>query len=330
MSHELGQEQTTLGASSTGEWTAPQETASSAGAPSEELRALTEELAALRREQAKLHQAIFEAAQIQRRLCAPREFTSGELEIAGEIFPVRHLSGDFFKVMELDSALGIVVGDIAGKGLSAGIWMTHLMGLVHGRARVNSDPAAVLAEVNRELCGGYGEPPLTALFFARMDPQRGTITYSNAGLPAPLILGRGRTVVHLDKGGPMLGALREAAFSTGTVTLGPGDTLLAYTDGVTECQNSQDEEFDVKGLTEAAMAANGASASRVLFSTLGTVLDFAEGRSPGDDLTLLVVRRRAEAVAQQARSRARDFSRFAPGQDPAIRSGGSSREGLVS
>src|SRR5206468_11495501 len=65
--------------------------------PAENIQAVKEELDAVRREQAKLQQAIYEAAQVQRRLCAPRELTSGEFEIAGEIFPVRHLSGDFFK-----------------------------------------------------------------------------------------------------------------------------------------------------------------------------------------------------------------------------------------
>src|SRR5690242_2298262 len=80
----------------------------------EKIRALEDELTAMRREQSSMQRSFFEAAQIQRRLCAPRQFQSPELEVAGEIFPVRHLSGDFFKVCELGSALGIIVGDIAG------------------------------------------------------------------------------------------------------------------------------------------------------------------------------------------------------------------------
>src|SRR5882762_6245877 len=78
----------------------------------ESARSLRDELDSVRREHARLQQAIYEAAQIQRRLCAPRELAWGEFEIAGEIFPVRHLSGDFFKVMKLDSTLGLTVGDI--------------------------------------------------------------------------------------------------------------------------------------------------------------------------------------------------------------------------
>jgi len=176
---------------------------------------LTDELNALRREQAKLQQAIFEAAQVQRRLCAARELRWGEFEFAGEIFPVRHLSGDFFKVMELGSALGLTIGDIAGKGLSAGIWQAHLMGLIQRSARTHSSPGDVVAEVNHELCHDQGEPPLTALFFARIDAQKNELAYCNAGLPAPLLLRGNKTLEHLEEGGPVLGAMENATFQPG-------------------------------------------------------------------------------------------------------------------
>src|SRR6267378_6273514 len=140
-----------------------------------DIQSVKQELDAVRLEQAKLQQAIYEAAQIQRKLCAPRELVWGEFEIAGEIFPVRHLSGDFFKVMELDSTLGLTVGDIAGKGLSAGIWQTHLMDLIQRCARTNLPPAEVVAVANRELCRDQNEPPIAALFFARLDPQSGEL-----------------------------------------------------------------------------------------------------------------------------------------------------------
>jgi serine phosphatase RsbU (regulator of sigma subunit) len=306
---------------------------SEAGAAAE-LPALQEELIALRHEHAKLRQAIFEAAQVQRRLCAPRELTWGQFEIAGEIFPVRHLSGDFFKVFKLGAALGIVVGDIAGKGLSAGIWLTHLTSLVQRCAQTHADPGVAVAQVNRELCEGHGEPPLTALFFARLDPERGEIVYCNAGLPGPMVLRRDKSrnaaVSSLDEGGPILGAVREGTFNSASVTLDPGDTLIAYSDGVTECRNSRDEEFDTKRLMEAAVAACGACASKALFATLGAVLDFADGCSPNDDLTLLVVRRCQEKFATQARSRSKDSSTIRSGRTPAMRAGQAGRERLVS
>ncbi|MGB9435785.1 MAG: SpoIIE family protein phosphatase [Candidatus Acidiferrum sp.] len=269
---------------------------------------LSDELNALRRDQAKLQQAIFEAAQVQRRLCAPRELSWDEFEVAGEIFPVRHLSGDFFKVIELGSALGVVLGDIAGKGLSAGIWLPHLMGLVQRAARRHSDPADVVEEVNHELSHDDGAPPLTALFFARIDARANELAYCNAGLPAPLLLRHDQTLERLEEGGPMLGAVKNGVFHTGSFTLNPGDMLVAHSDGVTECRNRQDDEFEMDRLTAAARAVLGVCASKALFSLLGTVLDFADSCSPGDDLTLLVVRRREAIKSEQRRSSAKEFS----------------------
>ena len=264
----------------------------------DELRALKEEVAALRMEQAKLQRGVYEAAQVQRRLCAPRQFASGEFEVSGEIFPVRYLSGDFFKVMNLGTSIGVVVGDIAGKGLSAGIWLPYLISLIHRCAQACSDPAQAVAEANRQLCAGYGEPPLVAMLFARIDLATGEIVYCNAGLPSPLILGLDRDISYLDQGGPMLGALPAASFFAGKAELRPGETLFACSDGVTECLNSRDEEFRLPGLVQAARAIGTApsrSANQTLFSTLGAVLDFADGCSLSDDLTLLVVQRHANA-----------------------------------
>lgn len=258
----------------------------------------TDELNSLRVEHAKLQQAIFEAAQVQRRLCMPREVSWREFEIAGEIFPVRYLSGDFFKVMQFRSGPALALGDIAGKGLSAGIWQTHVMGLLHRAARRNVDPGRVLAEVNRNLCRDEGRPPLTALFFGRINAQTNEFTYCNAGLPVPLLLRDDGTLERLNEGGPMLGAVPHGLYQTGRVILNPGDMLVAHSDGVTECRNSHDREFDMQRLTDAARAVAGTAASKALFSLLGTVLDFADSCSPGDDITLLVLRRQAVSKKQ--------------------------------
>ena len=281
--------------------------AASGGDRQQETNFLLDELEALRRNHAKLQQAIFEAAQVQRRLCAPRELTWGEFEIAGEIFPVRHLSGDFFKVMELGSDLGVILGDIAGKGLTAGIWQAHLMSLIQRSARSHTSPGDAVAGVNDELCHDNGETPLTSLFYARIDTRTNELVYCNAGLPAPLVLRKNKTMERLEDGGPMLGAVKDGAFQTGSVTLYEGDMLVAYSDGVTECRNAEDEEFEMERLTTATRNVSGVNASKALFSLLGTVLDFSDSCSQLDDLTLLVVRRR-DAMRGRSRSSKKDFS----------------------
>jgi sigma-B regulation protein RsbU (phosphoserine phosphatase) len=275
---------------------------------SEQMQFLTDEIAGVRRDHAKLQQAVFEAAQVQRKLCAPRELNRGEFEVAGEIFPVRHLSGDFFKVMELSStALGLAVGDIAGKGLTAGIWQAHMMALIQRAARRHGNPAEAMAEVNRHLCHDEGEPPITALFFARIDLRTSELLYCNAGLPAPLLLRGNTKMERLEKGGPILGAVKDGSFDLGRVSMGAGDMLVTYSDGVTECRDPLDREFDMDRLTAAAIAVCTENANKALFSLLGTVLDFADSCSPTDDLTVLVVRRRADIKREESVSQSKSF-----------------------
>jgi serine phosphatase RsbU (regulator of sigma subunit) len=274
----------------------------------EDARFPADELAALRRDHERLQQAIFEAAQIQRKLCAPRAHEWNDFEIAGEIFPVRHLSGDFFKVTEVGSALVATLGDIAGKGLSAGIWQAHLMGLIQRSARQHAEPGRIVAEVNQELCQEESVAPLTALFVARIDPQTSELAYCNAGLPSPVVLRGEKGVEFLKEGGPMLGAVRNAAFETGRIMLQPGDMLVACSDGVTESRNKQDEEFEVERLMASAQAVSRFGATKALFSLLATVLDFADSCALHDDLTLLVIRRRATVNSEQDRSRTKKFS----------------------
>jgi serine phosphatase RsbU (regulator of sigma subunit) len=308
-----------LAARRTGDAQPRRSSSTGSAAAMDRTRSPEQELEAVRREYAKLQQAIYEAAQVQRKLCSPRELVWGEYEIAGEIFAVRHLTGDFFKVMQLDGALGLALGDIAGKGLSAGVWQAHLMDLLQRCSRTHLHPADAVAAVNRELCVDQSEPPITALFFARLDPERNEVVYCNAGLPPPLVLRHNKSVERLEEGGPMLGALQEATYNSGSVRLDPGDMLLAYSDGLTECRNPQDEEFETGRLSAAAKAVRGASANQVLFSTLATVLDFADANPPEDDLTLLVIRRCEAALAERAAEHKKSSSAPRRQQAPTVR-----------
>jgi sigma-B regulation protein RsbU (phosphoserine phosphatase) len=269
--------------------------------------ALEKELAELRRERKELHDALFGAAQVHRKLCAPRELRRGPFEIAGEMFAVRHLSGDFLKILDQGSTVGLAVGDIAGKGLSAGFWVSHLVGLVRLCLAAGGELHAAAAEINRSLRELAAEPPMTALFLARLDPQSGELAYCNAGQPSPLVVRRDGAVEWLEAGGPMLGALPGAGFESGRVTLEPGDSLVAYTDGVVESRGptaqSREEEFGTRRLCAAVEETRGAPASQTLFSALGTALDFANGRPLEDDLTLMVVHRRPAPAPRAADAR---------------------------
>jgi sigma-B regulation protein RsbU (phosphoserine phosphatase) len=250
-----------------------------------------EQLEALRLELAEFHRELFEAAQTQRTMSGPRQLVRGEFEIAAEIFPVRHLSGDFFSITDCGSATVLAIGDIAGKGLRAGIWFTHLLGLTRLYAHSTTDPGEALAKLNHQLCMTQSPPPLTTLFLAKLDWVGHKLTYSNAGHPAPLLL-RANTTESLAVGGPVLAAVTGARFESDTVDFLAGDMMVAYSDGLVECSNEDSEEFGIQRLAdEARKLKHSVSMSEALFSIIGTAQDFAGTHSRTDDCTVVMVRR---------------------------------------
>lgn len=254
-------------------------------------RAVEEELGALRQDRDALQLECLEAARVQHRLYAPRHLRRGELDIACEMFPRHHVSGDFLTAFDAGSHTVLGVGDIAGKGFSAGMWFTHLVGLIRLFAGSLDDPASVAAAINSHLASLGPEAPITTLFLAWIDAHAGRLVYSNAGHPAPLVLRRDNSVEWLCAGGPVLGAFPDAAFVNASAALNPGDTLLGFSDGILECCNSQDEEFGMERLVDAARSALSPSASAMLFSVLGSVQDFAAAEPRVDDFALMVVHR---------------------------------------
>ncbi|HSL22959.1 MAG TPA: PP2C family protein-serine/threonine phosphatase [Vicinamibacterales bacterium] len=261
-------------------------------AASSPLRARHRELklkfAALQQEYAGLHTALFEAAQVHRRLCAPRLVRCGEYDIASEIFAVRYLPGDFFTVEETDGGTILALGDVCGKGLAAGMWTPCLVGLVRAHAAASSEPQAIVTGVNREFCRMHA--PLTSLLMARLDPASGTLDYCSAGHPPALLLRANGQLEFLSEGGMLLGMAPDASFRRGRVVLGAGDVLLAYSDGVIESRNDAEQEFGWERLEAQLRLAGNSSADAVLFSVLGAVQDFAAPRELIDDTSLVVIR----------------------------------------
>ncbi len=246
-------------------------------------------LATLERERRDIHQELFEAAQVQRRLSGPRGLRRGRYEIASEVFPVRHLAGDFVSAVDIGSQTWIALGDITGKGLAAAMWFTHLVSLMRCLAMKYKQPAPVMRELNEDLCGLQPSPPFTSMVLLTLDHESGKAEYSNAGHPAPLLLREGE-VQKLEAGGPLLGVVDGAAYESANLLFRTGDLLLACTDGVLEARNAADEDFGPSRLVSVARQHAQEPAQAVLFSILGAVQDFGAQRPPRDDISLLVVR----------------------------------------
>jgi sigma-B regulation protein RsbU (phosphoserine phosphatase) len=253
--------------------------------------ALEVKFATLQKDYAELHTEIFEAAQVHRRLCAPRLVRHGKFEIASEIFAVRHLPGDFFTVDEKDGGVIIALGDICGKGLAAGMWTTHLVGLVGARVATTSKPEMIVAGVNRDVCLRESTVPLASLFLAKLDTETGMLNYCSAGHPPALLLRANGKLELLSEGGLLLGVMAGAPYASGWVKLHEGDALMVYSDGITDSEDCGGEEFGDARLEAQLRRAQGGPADAVLFSVLGAVQDFAAACPLVDDMSVAIIRK---------------------------------------
>ncbi len=257
-------------------------------------RELEVKLADLQQHYAELRTEIFEAAQVHRRLCAPRYVRLGDFEVASEIFAVRHLPGDFFTVEEKSDGVVLALGDICGKGLAAGMWTTHLVGLVGARVAVTSKAEAIVSGVNRDICllkSTTQLAPLASLFLAKLDPRTGSVRYCSAGHPPAVLLRANGELELLSEGGMLLGVIAGTAYVSGTFQLEAGDVLMIYSDGITEAANCAGDEFGEARLIAQLRKAQGGPADAALFSVLGAVQDFAAASPVIDDMSVAILRR---------------------------------------
>src|SRR5277367_1722793 len=262
---------------------------------------LQEELDALQREKLDLYSQLFEAGQIQRKLSGARDLRHGCLQFASEVFAARLLSGDFTMFLQHGSRVLTAHGDIAGKGIAAGMWFTNLAGLLQSYGHPDSDPAKIASEVNRHLCYLRPVAPFATAFLAQIDCESGHLTYCNAGHFPPILLRADGQAELLETGGPLLGAIEKAGFSSGDLVLEPGDALLAYSDGILECRNAAEEEFGMERLIEALRRSRQPSPHSTLMVLLAALQDFANGGPICDDVSLTVIQRDPLATGNASR-----------------------------
>jgi phosphoserine phosphatase RsbU/P len=255
-------------------------------------RELEEQISELQRDYAELHAALSEAAQVHRKLCAPRRKRYGSFYIASEIFAVRQLPGDFFLTREMTQGLMLSLGDICGKGLAAGMWVSHVAGLLAMHTVADLEAKAVVAAVHKAF-RQTPTMPLISLFQAKLDFTSGRLDYCNAGHPPALLLRAAGGIEELSDGGPLLGAVPFDSFEQSSVQLEPGDTLVIYSDGILDSTDLSGEQFGPRRLEELLRQVHFEDADALLLSLLGAVQDYAGGYPIQDDMSLVVIRREA-------------------------------------
>ncbi len=233
------------------------------------------------------------AAEIQRSFLPG----GGPVEEAGfalcaAMTPARAVGGDFYDYFRLgDGRLGLVIGDVSGKGVPAALFMAVTRTLLRAAAlRGGAAPGDFLNEVNRALLGDAASPLFVTVFCGVLDPGSGALAYANGGHNPPLLLRAGGAAEPLRERGLPVGALGEAEYRTAEAVLAPGDVLFLYTDGVTEAMDGRGELFSAARLQEALERADRSSPARVIDSVLAAVRRFAAEAPQSDDLTVLAAR----------------------------------------
>ena len=211
------------------------------------------------------------------------------VQIAGAWQPAREVGGDYFDVIQLDKGrVGICIGDVAGKGITAALLMANLQASFRAFATTEASPQMVCTKLNRFLCANIASGKFVTFFYAVLDANSRTLTYENAGHSPGLLLRSDGTTETLRGGGAVLGALPNWTYQSYTAKLQPGDMLLLSTDGITEAENAQVEEFGDERLLQAARTRDG-SALEIQRAIMQQVTAFCGGNFR-DDATLLVLR----------------------------------------
>ncbi len=233
------------------------------------------------------------AAEIQASLLPTRLPQPPGIELAGVVAPASQVGGDFYDVVELDDgALGVLVGDVAGKGIPAAMFTTLVRTELRGQLLARTTPGLALRRTNAALQPDLERLETFATALAlRLDPASREIIYASAGHTTSL---RWQFSAHapaqLQSTALPLGVLPDLKTNERIFTTRPGDAIVLYSDGVTEAENASGKVFGLEGLADVIFAAHPASAAAIVQAILDGVAAHRGSQTPSDDLTVLVIK----------------------------------------
>ena len=239
-------------------------------------------------------EAELELTQAVQRALLPREMPSVPgLDIAAFSRPAQIVGGDYFDFFNFqDGAQGFVIADVEGPGVSSSMLMSSLQSALHTLVPDNISPVPVLDRVNRFYIHNINLTTFVTVFLAHLDPGSLTLTYASAGHNPPLLFhvnGRDESS-WLNPTAAAIGLMEEYRVRAETVALSPGDTLLLYTDGVTEATNAADQPFGLDRLSSLVRDNARRPAQDLVRAVRQSLQDFCNDKPLADDVTLLVLK----------------------------------------
>lgn len=240
-------------------------------------------------EKARIEHELRIAAEIQKALLPEGTHKGPFFESHGSSEQARSIGGDFFDMTDLpNGSFGFLAGDVAGKGPAAALLTSKILGIFSAFASVGDDPAQLVDHINKVLTRRAIDARYATMLYGQLGAD-GTLSFCNAGHNPPLIYGSGE-LRRIESGGMPVGMFEMAPYSVDTVQMKPGDTMVIYSDGVTEAHNVAGEEFGEARLVQVMERYSRGSAAILLEQIINAVKEFAHGAEQYDDVTALVVK----------------------------------------
>jgi len=215
-----------------------------------------------------------------------------EFDIYAKMIPAKEVGGDLYDFFMIDKyRLGVIIGDVSGKGIAAAMLMAVCKTLLKATAFKGMPADDVLAEVNKILVDESPPTMFVTVFYGVLDTRNGSFEYSNGGHNSPYLISTDGNIIQIeDVGGLLLGAVKDPTYESNIIILKPGDSLFFYTDGVNEAFNKDNEEFRESRLEEALKNNVTQSVNEVVNQVIESVRNFTEGAEQSDDITCLALK----------------------------------------
>ncbi|MFN7948858.1 MAG: SpoIIE family protein phosphatase [Blastocatellia bacterium] len=243
-------------------------------------------------EKQRLEKELAVASEIQLRLLPESPPQIPGYELIGVSFPCYEVGGDYYDFYQKrDGRYLIALGDVSGKGTGAALLMSSLHAAVHAQTTTRLSGCEVVSEINQYIYDNTPPNKYVTFFYSELDARTHQLTYINAGHNSPLLVRTSGEVTRLDVGGFPVGITPDCEYREGWVQMEPGDVLVIYSDGVTESQNEEGDEFDEARLIEVVRRHRDRTAAGIRDRIDEALTRFVGQAKAVDDLTMVILKR---------------------------------------